>query len=102
MKPIITKRKRSTDDEQQLSNKRKIRMNKTDSDDDEHLTLSPRISPVHTKISRSSHRILSTLFRCQLCRCYLKNKDNYLDHMILCAIRQQASIKIVRSIPMKT
>ncbi|CAF3564897.1 unnamed protein product [Rotaria socialis] len=102
-KPIHTKRKRTDQDD--VSNKRKIINNSTianDSDSDERLSLSPRVSPIMSKVTKSSHSInclmpsTVTLFKCQLCRRPLRNKDVYMDHMIICAVQRQVSIKIVR------
>ncbi|CAF3013500.1 unnamed protein product [Rotaria sp. Silwood2] len=55
LKPVCTKRKRTNYDD--LSNKRKIVINSTtisDSDDDERLSLSPRVSPIIPKVMKSS------------------------------------------------
>ncbi|CAF2068094.1 unnamed protein product [Rotaria magnacalcarata] len=104
-KPIHTKRKR-TDQDDVSSNKRKIINNSTvanDSDSDERLSLSPRVSPIMSKVTKSSHSInhlmpsTVTSFKCQLCRRSLRNKDIYMDHMIICAVQRQVSIKIVRT-----
>ncbi|CAF3863143.1 unnamed protein product [Adineta steineri] len=102
-KSINIKRKRTDQDDK--SNKRKITYyftTKNDNDDDDRLSLSPRVPPVISKPTRSSNTInrsLQTraLFKCQLCHRYLKNKDIYMDHMMMCAIQRQASIKIVRT-----
>ncbi|CAF0785266.1 unnamed protein product [Adineta ricciae] len=100
------KRKRS--DLNELSNKRKASSNstsKTESDDeDERLTLSPRICPIITKSSTANHRSIQSLssFKCQLCRRCLRNKDLYMEHMMLCAFQRQAAIKIVRAGKNKT
>ncbi|CAF0829350.1 unnamed protein product [Rotaria sp. Silwood1] len=96
---IATKRKRI--DQDIISKKRKILLN--DNENSVRLSLSSRISKT-TKISKlSSTSIIShslssmTIFKCQLCcRCFA-SKDSYLDHMIICAIEHQASIKIVRA-----
>ncbi|CAF0982738.1 unnamed protein product [Rotaria sordida] len=103
LKPTYTKRKRTDYDD--ISNKRKIIIDSitmNDSDDDERLSLSPRVSPIIPKVTKSSsfvNRSLSsmTLFKCQLCRRCLRNKDIYMDHMTMCAVQRQASIKIVRA-----
>ncbi|CAF2710401.1 unnamed protein product [Rotaria sp. Silwood2] len=55
LKPVCTKRKRTKYDD--LSNKRKIIINSTtmsDNDDDERLYLSPRVSPIIPKATKSS------------------------------------------------
>ncbi|CAF3958965.1 unnamed protein product, partial [Rotaria sp. Silwood1] len=41
-------------------------------------------------------RFLSPLriFKCQLCSRKFTTKDSYLDHMIVCSVEHQASIKI--------
>jgi hypothetical protein len=54
LKPAINKRKRTDHDD--IPNKRKIannKLTKNDSDDDERLILSPRISPIISKFRRS-------------------------------------------------
>ncbi|CAF1258708.1 unnamed protein product [Rotaria sp. Silwood1] len=106
LKPIYTKRKRIDNDN--ISNKRKIvinstTMNDSDNDDDnERVSLSPRVSPIILKVTKSSNLInhsssSMTLFKCQLCRRCLRNKDIYMDHMTMCAVQRQASIKIIRA-----
>ncbi|CAF2420539.1 unnamed protein product [Rotaria sp. Silwood2] len=94
-----TKRKRI--DQDIISKKRKILLN--DYDKSVRLSLSSRISKTikSSKLTNASiitHSLSSmTIFKCQLCcRCFA-SKDSYLDHMILCAIEHQASIKIVRA-----
>ncbi|CAF0822670.1 unnamed protein product [Rotaria sordida] len=96
---ITTKRKRI--DQDIISKKRKILLN--DNDNNVRLSFSSRMSK-NTKVSKLintsiiSHSFSSmTIFKCQLCcRCFT-SKDSYLDHMIICAIEHQASIKIVRA-----
>ncbi|CAF3869658.1 unnamed protein product [Rotaria sp. Silwood1] len=61
LKPIYTKRKRIDNDN--ISNKRKIvinstTMNDSDNDDDnERVSLSPRVSPIILKVTKSSNLI---------------------------------------------
>jgi len=94
IKPIITKRK--CIDQNNFSKRRKI-------DENNRLSYSPRISKITKSSNFLNTSIISqslspmTLFKCQLCYHCFSNKDDYLDHMIICAIQRQASIKIVRA-----
>ncbi|UJR21670.1 hypothetical protein I4U23_024747 [Adineta vaga] len=106
IKSIDNKRKRT--DHNESSNKRKFTLSLTNNndidDDDERLSLSPRISPIITKSSTTNNRSMHSLilFKCQLCRRCLRNKDLYMEHMMICAFQRQASIKIVRAKKDKT
>ncbi|CAF1541988.1 unnamed protein product, partial [Rotaria sordida] len=95
MQSIITKRKDIHQDI--ISTERKILLN--NNDESVPLSSSPKTSKIRTSLKYKStpirNRSLSSrIFKCQLCCQNFTNKNSYLDHMIICAFKHQASIKI--------